>query len=274
MHSFSYAQGKWSLEKCVNYAIENNIQIKQQKLNTEYNSNNLFQSKMGVLPNINGSASHSYSFGRALDESTYEFTDNQKTQSNSFGLNASVNLFAGLQTVNTIKQNSYNYLASIKDLEKTINDISLSIALGYLQILFSKELLEIAKNQIDITLQQVERTTQLYEAGSVAHGKLLEIQAQAAAEELQVVNAQNQLDISYLNLTQMLDLDSVGNFEIEFPELNVKEEDELLRSVNSIYTTAKGILPEIKGSEYRLKSSERGLAIANGALSPRLSASF
>ncbi len=263
----------WSLEKCILYAIENNIQVKQMELSSEYNSNILFQSKLGVLPNLNAGATHSWSFGRALDETTYEFTKDQTVMSDNIYVSSSVTLFNGLQTLNTIKLNQYNLMASLEDVDKIKNDISLSIALAYLQILLNLELLEVTNSQLEITNLQIERTRQLVEAGSLAQGSLLEIQAQAAAEELQQVNISNQLDISYLTLTQLLELDSVGNFQIEIPDLPLPEEKFLLESVNEIYSDAERVLPQVKSADYQLKSSEMGLDIARGARSPRLSLS-
>ena len=263
--------GTWSLEKCVLYAIENNIQVKQMELNSEVNSNIHLQSKLGALPNLNAGATHSWSFGRALDETTYEFTKDQTVMSDNIFLSSTVTLFNGLQTLNSIKQSKYNLMASLKDVDKIKNDISLSIALAYLQILLNIELLEVTKNQLVITNQQIVRTGQLVEAGSLPRGNLLEIQAQVASEELQQVSAQNQLDISYLTLTQYLELDSVGDFKIEIPDLPLPEESFLLESVNDIYSDAERILPQVKSADYQLKSSEVGLDIARGARSPRLS---
>ena len=264
-------QKKWSLEECISYAIKNNIQVKQQELNAEFNQNTLFQSWINALPTLNGAASHSYSFGRALDESTYRFTKDTTIQSNNFYLSSSITLFNGLQTQNTIKQNKYNLLVAREDVVKIKNDISLSISLAYLQILLNMELLEVSKSQLDITKQQIKRTSQLVEAGSLARGSLLEIQAQAASEELSIVNAENYLNISYLNLTQLLELEAVSDFTILVPELPVPGEDFLIEQVNLIYKDAENVLPQIKSAEYSLRSSEIGLDIARGSRSPRIS---
>jgi outer membrane protein len=264
------AQKVWSLEDCIMYAFDNNISIKQQVLSTEYNENLLQQSKVSQAPNLNAGASYGYSFGRALDETTYEFKDNQTIMSNNVNLTSSVTLFNGLQQRNTIEQNKYNLLASMKDLDKLKNDISLFLASGYLQILFNRELLQVAINQHELTLQQVERTGKLVEAGSLARGSLLEIQAQAASEELNVINAQNQLDISYLNLTQMLDLDSVGDFKIEIPEFGDVASDPITVTVDMVYRDALNVLPQVQSAELQLKSAYEGLSIAQGMRSPEL----
>src|SRR5512140_2592935 len=140
-YTFSQQQ-TWSLEDCIRYAIDHNIQIKQQVLQTEYTKNTLELSKLSTLPTLNGQATHNYSFGRALDETTYKFTQNQNIQSNSFYVGGSMNLFNGLQTYNTIQRNKYDVLASELDLQKIKDNIALNIALGYLQILLNKELVQ------------------------------------------------------------------------------------------------------------------------------------
>lgn len=263
------AQKMWKLEDCIQYAFDNNLQIKQQALNTEYNSNILLQSKINLAPNLNAGAGYSISWGRALDETTYNFYD-QRIMSTNTNVSSSLTLFNGLQQYNSIKQNEYNLLASLQDLEKLKNDISLAIAAGYLQILFNTELVGIAKNQLEITQMQVNRTSKLVDAGSLARGALLEIEAQAASEELNVINATNQLDISYLTLTQLLELDSVGTFTIEIPEFGDIADQEIELTVSSVFNEANSLLPQIKSAEYQLFSSERNLGIAKGSRSPSL----
>lgn len=269
------SQVPWSLEQCIQYAHQNNIQVKQQYLNTEYNKNILEQSKMERFPDLNGNASYGSTFGQGIDPITYEFK-NQTVQSLNMSVNSSVNIFGGFQAENTIKQNEFNLQASLQDLEKLKNDISLNIAAAYLQILFNRELLDVSRSQVEISRLQVERTKVLVDAGSLAKGGLLEIQSQLAAEELQMVNAENDLVISYLNLSQILDLDSVENFQIIIPELSQIKEDELLYGVDGVYEEAVSNLPQIKGSEYKLKAAESSLDVAKGSRIPklRLSASY
>ena len=124
----------WTLLDCVSYAYENNIRIKQQGLNTNFDENTLKQSRINQAPNFNAGASHSYTQGRSLNEATYFYTTEDQNAAN-FNISSSVTLFNGLQQKNTIKQNEYNLMASLQDVEKLKNDISVSIALSYLQIL-------------------------------------------------------------------------------------------------------------------------------------------
>ncbi len=263
------AQQAWNLNRCIDYALEHNIRIRQQEINTKYNDNILEQSRADLYPDLNANGSYGASFGRALDQTTYEYT-NQTVQSVNLNVSSSVTLFGGFQKLNTIRQNELNFQASLQDLEKLKNDISLNIAAAYLQILLNEELLKVVRDQLTVTATQVERTKALVEAGSVARGNLLEIQSQEAGDEVKVVNAENNLNISYITLTQLLELDSAGNFRIVIPEIDTVDERALLYSVDQIYREALANMPQIRSTEYQLRSAEKGLSIARGSRSPRL----
>jgi len=265
---FTFAQQQvWSLEDCIKYAIDHNIQIKQQTVQTEVRKNSLEQSKLNLLPTINGQASHDYSFGRALDQNTYRYF-NQTVQSDYLYLGGSTNLFNGLQNLNTIQKNKYELLAGEQDLQSIRDNISLAVALGYLQILLNKELVTANENQLNITLQQIEKTKKLVDAGSVARGNLLQIEAQAAQEELNLITMKNQLETSYLNLTQLLELPSPAGFEIVVPEINVEQTSVITGNIEEIYNLASQSRPEIKSSELKLTASQYDLKIAKGGRSP------
>ncbi|HCC70463.1 MAG TPA: hypothetical protein DEQ09_04840, partial [Bacteroidales bacterium] len=260
----------WSLEECINHALDNNIMIKQQELQTELQENTLEQSKFSLLPSLNGTATNNWSFGRALDETTYQFTEEENVRSNQVFASAGLTLFSGLQNYNTIIRNRYNVDASFHDLQSIKDDISLNVALAYLQILLNKELVTVTGNQLQTTREQIEKTGKMVEAGSLPRGNLLEIQAQAAREELQLINMKNQLDLSYLNIVQLLELDSVNGFEIIVPDIIIGETGYIIENVNDIYNTAKETRPEVKSAELKLKSAEYDLKIAKGGRSPRL----
>ena len=266
---FLAAQQPWSLEDCIRHAMENNIQIKQTVLNTEYNENLLKQSKLGQIPNLSGSGNYSYSWGRALDQTTYRYTDEQIGSFN-FGLNSYTNLFNGLQTRNTIQQNELNLMASYEDVQKVKNDITLNIAAAYLSIMFNRELLAVTEIQLETTGQQVERTKKMVDAGKLARGNFLELQAQFASEELNLVNAENQLAISLLNLQQILDLPIDSAFDVIIPDLADPDEDPLLVNAMEVYRVAEQVMPEVKSAVLNLQSAEKGVAIAKGGRSPQL----
>lgn len=259
----------WTLEECINYALDNNINIKKQYLNITFQEEVLLQSKLGILPNFNGYASHGYNWGQRVDPFTNQFATD-RVRSNNLFLQGDLNLFSGLQQLNTIKRNKLDLEKAQFDADFFKDDISISVATEYLQALFFLEFVEIAKNQLEITNQQVTRTGKLVDAGTLAKGDLLTIEAQQASEELSMVQAQNNLSLAILNLTQLMELQTTEGFEIEKPELGLVDQPELY-TPDKIYTTAVEVRPEIKSAEMNVESFEANLKIARGGYYPRLS---
>jgi outer membrane protein len=262
------AQKEWSLKDCINYAVENNISIKQGELNSESKQNLLKQSKVQRYPNLSSRLDQSFSYGRSLTPSNVIV--NQNSNYSGFSLNTNMPLFAGLQIKNDIKRNKANLNASMEDLEKAKDDIKVAIAHAYLAILFSDELVKVRESQLEITELQITQTNEKVKAGSLAKGSLLDIQAQSALEELSLIEAQNKLQLDYLKLAQLLELDSYEDFKIEqplFPEIQSKIS---LMPATNIYNSALKIRPEIKGAEHRMLSSEYSLKVQKGKNLPSL----
>ncbi len=263
-------QKVWALDECIYYAIDNNIQIKQQDIQTKYQQNTLDLSKYKLLPTLNGSASQNYTWGRALDETTYRYTENTQARSNNFFVGGSLPIFNGLQNYNTIKKYEYEVLAGEQDLQNIKENISLTVALNYLQIILNKELVATTNDQLQITLQQIAKTKKLVDAGSTARGNLLQIESQAAQEELQLINIKNQLDLSYLDLTQLLELKTAAGFEVVVPDIAIDTNTVITETVDDIYAVAVGGRPSVKSSEMKLTASEYDLRISKGGRSPRI----
>jgi outer membrane protein len=265
-----FAQKEWTMEDCIKYALDKNIQIKRSELQTEVSTANYNQSMFQTLPNLNANWNHQLASGKFLNNLN-QYVDLKLQQQGSFSVQSNLNLFNGFQQLNTIKQNEFNMMRSLKDLDVAKNNVTLNVATVYLQILFNEELLEIAKNQYNVIQLQVNKTKMLVDVGNKAKGDLYDMQAQAATEKVNVTNAENNLKISYLTLTQLLELDSVGNFKIKKPEIVSVDNVNALRPVDSVFYDAKINMPEIKSAEYNLKSFEKGVSIAKGQLSPLLS---
>jgi len=183
-------------------------------------------------------------------------------------------VFNGLQYYNAIRKNKYLVLASQQDLQNISDNVALSVALAYLQILLNKELVTANQNQLDISLQQIEKTRKMVEAGSVAKGNLLEIESQAAQEELSLITQKNLLETSVLILTQLLELKTPTGFEIIVPEINVDSNAVVSGNIDDIYAIAEKNRPEIKSSELNLTASEFALKMAKGARSPVISLNY
>lgn len=261
------AQEVWTLEKCVEYALANNIQVKQQLLLVKNEQALLQQDKFSMLPSLNGGASHGYNFGKTVDRYSNDFATD-RVRSNNFYLSSNVTLFEGFQKINQIKQRKVDLEATHFDTDKFMDDIMLSIATGYLQILYYTELVKTSENQLKATELQSERLKKLVDAGALAQGDFYTLEAQRAMENSQVVSARNNLDIAYLTLVQMLDLPTTEGFEIESPDLELQLT--LAVSPEHIYGFALETQPVIKSAESRVKSSEIGLTMAQGGQSPSL----
>jgi outer membrane protein len=267
---FSQAQEKiWSLEKCIDYALSNNIQVKKQMLTVKSSELDLQQSKMNLYPGVNGSTGYSKNF-KTVNQFTNQFYDGAQV---SGSLSGSITIFNGFQLMNAIKQSAINLKASKYDQDKLMDDISLNIATQYLAILFYKEQLANAENQVDITKQQGNRMRQMVEAGTKAEGDLLNILAQVAAEELLVVTAQNNLDLGYLTLYQLLNLPETERFKVDTPNLPVLNQSTLQATPASIYEIALTKQPVIKSADLRVQSAELTLKRSYAYLMPSISAS-
>ncbi|MGE0077833.1 MAG: TolC family protein [Bacteroidales bacterium] len=265
-----WAQEPWNLEQCIQYALQNNLQIKQQELNVKTGKSNLLASKLDILPTLNASAYHTYTFGRAVNDQNSVSEDIANT---SLSLNSSFNVFSGLLKYNTIRQNAVDLKASVSDVEKVKNNIALNISSAYLQVLYSEELVSSSNRQVELTKLQLERTSVLVKAGSLPEGNLLDIEAQLASDELQLVNSQNQLDIAYLNLAQILELKNVQDFKIQKPVLPEMDETIITESTSDIFQTAIATMPQITGATYRTESAKQGIKIAKTYNYPTLTIS-
>ncbi|MBK7029599.1 MAG: TolC family protein [Bacteroidales bacterium] len=263
------SQEIWTLEKCIEYALSNNIQIKQQKLQVDATQADVLQNKLTMLPSLNGFASHGYNYGKTVDRFTNTFAS-ERVRSNNFYLSSSISLFDGFQKLNQLRLSQSNLEAGHYDLDKFMDDISLGIATAYLQILYYKELTRTAENQLNATDLQVARLRKLVNAGALAQGDLYTIEAQRAAENSAVVEASNNLDLAYLTLTQMLDLPRNTQFEIESPNLELGAQPGILMKPEQVFDYALETQPSIKSAESRVKSSEYSLLIAKGGQSPTL----
>lgn len=266
------AQQVWSLQDCINYAFDNNLDIKKQVLSVEGSKANLLQSKLNTLPSVNAGASMVNNWGRTIDQYTNTFAT-ERVRSDNLYIQGSFTLFSGLQKVNLIKRNKLNMEYSQFFLDDLMDDIALTVAGYYLDILFNKEILMVAREQHGVTLQQVNRMEKLVEAGTLAKGDLLNIQAQAALEEVQVIESENRLEISFLSLMQLIDFPVGEDFDVMVPRLRSVEEPSIDITSDQVYTYALQNRPEVKLAEINVDIAKRDISLARGQTSPVLSVS-
>lgn len=267
------AQEYWTLEDCIDYALEKNIRLKRQELQVEHGKYNYRQSWLDVLPGISAGGSHTYSRGRSLDMITYEYIDIPHGSGN-VSMSANMDLFNGFYNRHNIRRQYYNLQAGLYEVEGARDDISLNIVAVFLQILYEKELLEIDKQQLELSNMQVENARLSYELGDVPKRRLYELQSENAAIRHRVTLSGNRVKSAYLELKQMLQLDMEVDFRVKGPEMNAETDASvLLNPVEAIYDEAHNRVPQVRSAEYLLKSSERSLAASRSFLYPTLSVS-
>jgi len=226
-----FAQQKWTLQQCIEQGIKNNISIMQADVNQQINKVSYEQSRANILPTLNGGATHTYNIGRTIDRYTNTFA-NSTVLSQNFYLGTQVTLWSGLTQYNTIKQNQYTYLATKETVEQRKNDLALNIATNFLQVIYNNELIKISQNQVDISKEQLDRVKKLVDAGSLAKSNEYDVAAQLATDEFSFVSAKNNYALSMLTLKQLINLDTLNNFDIEQPDFS--EPKEALLNTNTI----------------------------------------
>lgn len=263
---------EWTLERCISYAIENNIQIKQSALQTESARLDKTQSLAELFPNLNANTGFNTNFGRNIDLATNSYV-NEQTNSNTFYVGSSVPIFNGFRLLNSFKQSQTDLLAAEYDLQGLSNDISMNIATAYMQVMFNEELLLVAQEQLAVTQEQLVRTQKLVDAGSLPAGSVYDVEAQVASNELQVISTENALSTSILTLKQMLNLQASDGFRIKRPEVGMPVDGLAGKTVGLVYDQALNNWPQIKARETKLESARRGEKIAFASYTPTLSGS-
>lgn len=259
-----------NLVKAVDIALQNNLSIKSSEVGLSNAKLSLQQAKNNQLPGMTANIGQASSYGRSLNPFTNTY-DPRNINYNNIGLNANVTVFNGGQLRNTIAQNDYAVKASAEDLQAIKDNISLQVALGYLNILNAEDQLAIAKTQTEITKLQIERTQKLVNAGSVAITNLLDLRAQLANEEANVVNFQSTLDINRLTLIQLLNDSSIQQVELERIQVPVPNSKNLEVSVGDVYQKAIELQPAIKSADFRVMSAGKQIEVAKAFMLPSLS---
>lgn len=265
------AQEVWDLEKCVQFAQQNSLQVKQSNLAVRNANLAQKQAEFDRYPTLNGSGGANASFGRTIDPATNQFVS-QNFVSNSFSLNAGVTVYNGGRITNTISRSRLDAQAAKKDAEAAVNDLSLSVASAYLSILLAEEQLETAQQRLNVSQEQLERTDRLIQAGALPKNDRLDFVAQIARDEQTIVNARNSVQINYLNLKQLMELAPDFELTIEEPTLGIAENTSpLVDDLRTVYNQALGTQPQIQAGELRTQSAQLDIEIARSGKLPSIS---
>lgn len=260
---------QYTLEECINIALQNNRNIKQQELSKAQRQIAYSQARNDLLPSVNASAGQNFVFGRSIGlDNTYQNTNSSQS---SFGVGADITLFDGLRMKHNIDAKRADLSAAEADLEKFKDEIEMSVATAFLQVLLQKELLQIASEQIQLTDSNMNRRKELIKSGKMAHGEIYELEAQRAREEQNRVQAESNLKLALLDLAQIMELEDFSDFNVSAPSVESILSEGVLLSTSDIFQTALLTRPEIKAAEYRLQSSEKEVLMAKSQLYPSLS---
>lgn len=267
----SYAQETWSLEKCIQFAQQNSLTVRQAQNTIRNVELSVKQAQYNRLPSLNASANAGYQFGRTIDPVTNDF-NNERIGFNSYSVNGGITVFSGNQINNSIKQSRVDLEASKLDANATSNNISLDVAAAYLSILLAEEELENARRRLGQSTRQLEQTDKLIAAGSLPKNDRLDFVSQIALDEQAIIETENAVAGNYLRLKQLLELDPNQDIRIEKPEILIPVDIDPDRvALNELFTSAVSTLPEMRASELRIESADLDVDLAKGALLPTLS---
>jgi outer membrane protein len=261
---------KWTLRECVDYALKNNISIKQSELDIQTADIAKKDAIANFLPNLSANATHSWNIGLNQNITT-GLLENQTTQFTQIGLNSGVAIYNGLQNQNRFRRANLTKVASEFQLAKMKDDVSLNVANAFLQILFNKENLKVQKEQLSNDEKQQKRSEELVAAGVIPRGDLLDMKATVANDKQNVINAENNLFLSKLSLAQLLQLDDFQSFDTSDEDYEAKASLTMQEKPEVIVDKAKKDRVELKIAKSNLDIAESDLKISKGAFQPSLS---
>lgn len=262
------AQEKWSLSKCLNYAVENNIQVKKVKISQQTAEINHQQAKSNRLPSVSGSISGNMNNGSTINQITNQ-REAQTAYTNSFGVSASVNLFQGNELNLRVKRTDLLLQQSELYVEEAKNNIILSVIEAYLQALYTYEGIAIAENTAHSSEEEVKQAKIRYESGSIARLDLADIETQHATNQYNVVSAKNQYASQVLVLKQLLELSPEVDFQIEIIETD--DLAQIIPNKDEVFRLAKEHLPDLKIYDVQKQVAEKDIQIAKAGYLPTLS---
>ena len=258
-----------TLQGCLDMAMANNIPVKQSVLQTEVDKTNFNQARYNRLPNVAASVSYGINSGRSIDPFTNSYINQQLSSSNA-GLTASVPVFKGFQTSNTIQQASLNYQASRLELQQEKDNLTLNVILSFLQLMNDEDVLQLTRQQMGVTGKQVERLNVLNTEGAIAPAVLYDMKGQFAADKVSIINAEKAVEMSKLALSQYMNVpyNKAMQIDREGFDLTIALYE---GSADNIYSKALQDLAMIKAADLRTKAAAKAIRVAAADLYPTLS---
>lgn len=262
------AQKVWTLDECIQYALEHNLDLKKTQLARQQAEYQYKMSQNAWLPTLSANAGEYFGFGQSPSYTGVYVSDN--SSSASFGASLSLPLFQGLNLYNTAKADALNLQAAEKDQEAAQLSLKLNVMAFYMQVLYGKEQVEIARRQTELSAEQLQKTQQLFESGRIAEADVYESRAQLATDQANLTQMETDLALSLLTLTQVLEIEDSENFEISDPETFFADQNSELDTPQSAITLALMNQPSMEAARLRLQKSHYDLRVAKSAWYPSL----
>lgn len=260
---------KWTLQECIKYALDNNLNVQREKLNTLNIDANLMEGRGNRIPSFSTGAQTGFRWGRSINPFTNLFETQRIGNVNLFA-NSNYTIYAGRQITNNINRSKLDLRANEMDIKFRANEVSIDIITLFVNVIFAVEQLKIAERQFNTTQDQLERIVKLVDAGVLPLADKLDLQSQLATNEVEVINADNNLRIARLNLQQAMQKPFDENFLIEIPDLDIDEYSIPESNSESIFRIAMEIMPEIQSADLRIESARKGVDVAKGGFYPTL----
>lgn len=269
----AFSQKQWTLKECVDYALQNNITVKQNRLNINVAEADIKSAKAGFLPTLNASTSGNLSAGTNFDPVTNTRTPSTTFFGGNVSLNSGITIFNGFRVLNTYKQAQLGVEGSKIDLKTIENNISLQVINTYLNVLFAKENLSVAEVQAKISKKQIEQSKAQFEAGAIPKADLLNVQSTAANDAQNVVTQENALNLALLNLSQLLQI-PFEDFDVTAIKVDSPSSALLYNNSNEVYQKALTNWPEIERAKLNIKNAELSIDIARSGYLPNVTGSL
>ena len=265
------AQQPWTLQRCISYIEENNLNLKQMEFQVQNAEWQLKQSQFSRIPSLNADVRGGVQFGRTIDPTTNSF-DNQTIGFNSYSLNGGIPVYNGNSINRSIQRDKLDLRATKLEAEDMFNTLALTAASSYLEILLAQEQLENAKQQVTQSEAQLEQIDRLIQAGALPKNDRLDVIAQLALNEQNAIQAENALSIAKLNLKNILQIDPSEPIEVVQPDIDkiIVGNDPDNYSADEVYVNALGIMPIIEANDLRLQSSEKNVDVFRSQMLPNL----
>ncbi len=264
------AQKKWSLQECVNYAIENNLQVQQNVYNKDIQNKNLDIAQRQKLPGVSGTWSHSANFGQQQFGSLIQRND---SYSNNLNLGADVLVYNNGRLEKTVRKTEFDVQAAQYDVETIKNNISLQVAQQYLSILLNKEIVKINQSAVDNALKLYNRAKITTEVGTTPQTTFAEAEAALAREKQNLISAEVNVNRSIFSLAQLMLLPNYKELQIQDVDVANSSVNSNLFSAEDVLETAYQLQPQIKAAESRIKSAEAQTEVTKTGFYPSISAS-